>query len=342
MYTSPNMLLEVWDLKDDDFDYTVLANNLALIDAHDHSPERGRQINGGTGIAAGTITQTQMAPLSIGEPQLQANSVGHGELQNNSVGANNLQAGSVGPGAIANGAITAALLDPTLIPLGFVTTWWRPPNTATLPGGFWEIMDGRPWSSIPNAWNLTQGAIPDMRGSFAQGADALTAHGPAIGATGGTTTLNLNHTHQTPAHSHPIPAHNHALTVDGGHSHSYQGGYQMWMRTNSYAMGTTLVGAYGFTHYNGYYSTYIKNLGVTGSAWEQESDVQEGIIGKQHPINDGQITMDLAGAHSHGGGTQYANLTTNNSAIGTTDVGTLGNVPNLPPYTGLLYIMRCR
>lgn len=341
MYTSPNMLLEIWDLGDDDFDYTVMASNQALIDEHDHSSEHGKQINGSTGIAAGSITQTQLASLSVGNPQLQFGSVGNSQLQPDSVGASNLQPGSVGPGAIANGAITAALLDPTIIPLGFVTTWWRPPGTTTIPGGFWEICDGRAWSSITNGWDLIEGNIPDMRGQFAQGADPVAAHGPAIGATGGSSTVNFNHTHQTPAHYHSIPAHNHFIDADGLHAHTWYGGYQIWSRTNAFPIGTTIEGASGNYFFNGYYSLYINGL-ANNAAWQQESGVQPGISGVQHPLNQGETDMDQTGLHSHGGGTGYTNLNTSAGGNGTTDYGTLGTISTVPPYTGLLYIMRCR
>ena len=340
MYTSPNMLLEVWDLSDDDFDYTVLASNLALIDGHDHSQEHGRQITGSTGIAASSITQTQMATQSIGNPQLQSGSVGNSQLQPNAVATANLQQGSVVAGPIPNGAITAPLLDPTLIPLGFVATWWRPPGTTSTPGGFWEIMDGRPWNTITNAWGLTNGNIPDMRGKFAQGADPTTAYGPVIGAQGGSSSLNLSHTHQTPNHVHTVAAHNHVINYDGAHAHTWFGGYQMWSRTNAFPVGTTIQGAQGNYHYNGYYSLYINGLAGNG-AWIQESDVQPGIPGVQHPINNGQVAMDSAGSHNHGN-TEFRTLTTDPAGQGATDLGTLGTVNVTPPFTGLLYIMRVR
>lgn len=341
MYTSPNMLLEVWDLGDDDFDYGVLASNLRLIDQHDHSPAHGRQINGGVGILASSITQTQMASLSIGNPQLQPNSVAQQQLQTASVGTSQLQLGSVVAGPIPNGAITAPLLDPTLIPLGFVTQWWRPPQSQAVPGGFWEIMDGRPWNQITNAWGLTQGSIPDLRGKFAQGADLTTSYGPPVGATGGSSSAGLAHTHRTLGHNHTIGPHAHNINPDGSHIHLWQGGLHMWARTNAFDIGTVIVGAYGGYHANTFYSTYIKGL-ASNPAWGQANIVQPGIPGVQQQLLDGAADMDSAGYHSHGGVTSYDGATTTSTSSEGTDGGTLGNVSTIPPYVGLSYIMRVR
>lgn len=43
-YTSPNMGLRVWNLLTDPYDHDQLADNMARIDAHDHSPGRGRTL----------------------------------------------------------------------------------------------------------------------------------------------------------------------------------------------------------------------------------------------------------------------------------------------------------
>lgn len=332
MYTSPNLGLTIWDQPQDDFNHSQLLLNWQAIDGHDHSPGKGVQI-GTAGLLDASVTQTKLAALSVGTPQLQNGAVATANIAARAVGNAQIAAGAIYGNLIPSGAITAAMLDPTIVPLGAVMLWWRPPNTNTAPGGFWEAMDGRNWSSITNAFNLTTGTIPDTRGIFAKGADPLGVHGPLIGATGGSATANLAHTHGVLGHTHTTPSHNHSISSDGSHTHTWQGGLSVWSRTNCFAIGLTMDDFSNTQRQNTYLSMYIKNLLNTNwDITQQDQNLAD---------LDAQVNMDAAGAHNHGGATGNGGGSTTGSSTATTD-SQLGSTTVDPPWAGLLYIMRCR
>jgi hypothetical protein len=337
MFTSPNLGLTVWDQPNDDFNHTQLVQNWLSVDNHDHSNGKGVRI-GTAGISPQAITQALLANGSVGNAQLQAGAVQGSNIQAGSIGTAQIATGAITGPLIAAGAVGAAALDPNILPVGSVMLWWRPPGSGATPDGFWEAMDGRAWNSISNYWGLTTGNIPDTRGVFAKGADILGGHGTPIGASGGSSSASLAHSHNVLGHTHSIPAHTHGIWPDGGHTHTWMGGLNMWARTNSFPKGTTIIGIQGQSHFNGYFSTYIQGLSGAGS-WVPEQD-QPGYPGIQHPIQDGQVSMDSAGTHSHGLATGATGGTTG-SGTATTDTQ-LGSTTIDPPWTGLLYIMRCR
>lgn len=65
MLITPNMLLTAWTSSNDQYDHNQLATNWARIDQHDHSAGKGNQINGSTGIVAGSIPGTALAGQTI-------------------------------------------------------------------------------------------------------------------------------------------------------------------------------------------------------------------------------------------------------------------------------------
>lgn len=68
---------------------------------------------------------------------------------------------------------------------------------------------------VASPWGLPDGThfnVPDMRNRFPIGAGTI-----AVGATGGSTTANIQHTHTINDHSHTIPSHTHPV---GDHSHT--------------------------------------------------------------------------------------------------------------------------
>jgi hypothetical protein len=337
MFTSPNLGLTVWDQPNDDFNHTQLVQNWLDVDNHDHSPGKGVPV-GTAGIAPQAITQSLLALGAVGNPQLQASAVQSVNIQNGAVGTAQIASGAITGPLLAAGAVGASALDPNIIPVGSVMLWWRPPGSGATPGGFWEAMDGRAWNTISNVWGLTTGNIPDTRGIFAKGADILGSSGPAIGTSGGSSSASLAHTHSVLGHTHSIPAHTHIINFDGSHAHTWMGGLNMWARTNTFAKGTTIVGIQGQSHFNGYFSTYISGLQGSGS-WVPEQD-QQGVTGLQHPIQDGQLSMDLADNHNHGGATEAFSGTTGSGTANTSTA--LGSTTIDPPWTGLLYIMRVR
>lgn len=331
MYTSPNMTLTVWDLNLDDFEHQQLAQNFLQLDSHDHSATKGVQISTG-GLRDLSVTQAKLGLGVVGNTNMQNNAVSTPVLQDASVTAAKLAPGSVGPGAIAAGSITAALLDPTLIPVGQVMPWWRPPGSTATPGGYWEVCDGRPWSTITNFWGLTTGTIPDLRGRFVQGADGLTNFGPTVGGTGGTSSVSLGHTHGVLAHSHTSATHSHPIASDGDHGHTWVGGLQTSMRPNCFAQGVVVNDWRGFQHPNTFYSLHVK-----------EPNIFQTTTFNYNTTTDDAAHMDNAGTHNHFGSTGRNLAFSTDPATAVTDAGSGATGASVvPPYVGLMYIMRCR
>lgn len=336
MYSTANMGLTSWDQQQDDFNHTQLNGNWVALDQHDHSNGRGVQVST-PGIAAQAITSPLIANGAVGNPQLAAGAVGTSNIQASAITTALIATGAVTSASIANGAVTFTDLDPNVISLGSVMLWYRGPGQATTPGGGWEIMDGRPWSSITNSLGLSAGNIPDMRGVFAQGADINAVVGPGIGVTGGSNTANLAHNHNVNPHTHSIAPHFHVINNDGSHMHLWQGGLHMASRTNSFAMGLFIEDAAipPAFHQNTFYSMYIQNL-LSNPTWFQKLPG-----GGTQQLNDGGADMDNAGIHNHGGVTQASPRYSTDPATGTTDTQ-LSNVSTVPANVGLLFIMRCR
>lgn len=357
MYTTQFMGLTSWDLITDYFDHTEMDTNWKAIDQHDHSAGKGLQINTG-GIANNAITTGLIAPQAVTNAQLADNAVATNNIQNQAVTNSQLGVGSVYGNVIPDGAITQPMLDPNVIPLGFIAMWWRPSGSATVPGGGWEIMDGRPWSAITNSFGLSTGNIPDMRGYFAQGADITGANAPGIGMTGGNTgnTASLAHSHIVNAHTHGVPSHSHPISADGDHMHTWQGGLSVWARTNAFGGGDLYVGAdpdgwnYPYNNVtfqardgdwvtNNYYSMYIRNL-TSKSPWGTYLASSNSATGQ----TDGNADMDHAGSHSHGWATGGSGTLQTDGGSGTITTSTQlgGSVSIAPQNVALLFIMRCR
>jgi hypothetical protein len=332
MINTGNMALTVWDQILDDFDYGQLEENWIAIDQHDHSSGKGIRI-GTASIAPDAITNALLAPNSVGSAQLQDNSVSTADIQALAITNALLAPNSVQANVIQDGAVGAKALDPTLIPLGTVQNWWRPPGSVATPGGMWEIMDGRAWSTITNAWSLTTGNIPDMRGQFVQGADVLGTHGPAIGVSGGANTASLAHSHNVNSHLHGVPDHNHWIDHSGTHGHNFYNGLVSWSRRNAINPNV-----FQLRDYNGsavdvlYYSIYLKGL----------TSAQPSSPFYNNGLNDGPTPIDQDGDHNHGGMTQGMMTALNTTAAGTGTDSQLGTVNTVPQNTGLLFIMRCR
>lgn len=328
MLTSPNMNLTLWDQSDDGFSHVALEHNLVAIDQHDHSPGQGVRLSTAS-IIPGAITTALIAPSAVTQALLAANSVGAAQIQTGAVGASEIAPGAVYGPAIPNGAITSPMLDPNILPLGSVVTWWRPSGSTSTPGGGWEIMDGRAWNTIPNSLGLTTGNIPDMRGRFPIGADITGNSAPGIGATGGSNTTNFAHSHNVNAHTHTVPPHTHGITTDGNHYHTILG-LDLWSRQNAFPIGITVDDHAGVQRHNTSYTLYLKGILNTYFG-----------AGGQTGILDAPSVMDNNGSHNHSGSTAPSSSLASGSATATTD-SQLGTILTVPQYTALLFIMKVR
>lgn len=316
---TPNIGLEAWDLGTDDFDHSQLANNWVAIDNHDHTPGRGLRISS-PAIAPLNVLTEHIALLNITQPLLATPSVGTAQLFPHSVTKEILAEPAVYAANIANQQVTYEKLDPTVLPLGSVIMWYRKSGETNLPGGGWEICDGRAWSSITNSLGYTTGTIPDLRDSFAIGADINGIVAPSIGAGGGSNERNFAHSHNVDAHFHGVPSHSHGISLDGNHTHGFLG-----EDSNYHQLVQQLVRA-------PVAETEVRdalfNPGIS-LARTHESVIQE------------PSPLQYTGAHSHGGATG-ASPEFSTTSTGTGTDTQLGDVDIRPSYVALLYIMRCR
>ena len=111
MIVTPNMGLTAWNSVTDVWSHEQLANNFRMLDEHDHSGGKGRQVPTG-GIEDGAITLSKLSPeasivgedsvdtdnirnLAVTRPKLGLGAVGHDQLGDNAVEASNIKNGNV-------------------------------------------------------------------------------------------------------------------------------------------------------------------------------------------------------------------------------------------------------
>lgn len=287
-----HMGLIAWDDGDDPYDYSQLANNFAAIDNHDHTEGKGKQVPSG-GLADNAVTNRSIAPSAVTGDKVLDGTIGESELGDNSVGPRHIQTSGVGPTELADGAVEFKHLSKNVSEIGDIKMWYRPNASIPLPTG-WVVIDGRPWSSVPNAWGLTSGNMPDFRDRVPVGA---TTDGSLtdIGMTGGSNTVNLQHTHTAnahthtvsdhshtiPNHTHTVPDHLHGIGFDGSHSHTVSGGSNFYTNAHGRFDGNfTFKDTSNNNHDTSFSHTYIAGRDVAAIA----------------PI-------DSAGSHNHGGAT---------------------------------------
>lgn len=323
MFNTLYMGLVAWDLGDDPYDHSQLANNFQAIDVHDHSTGKGLQIPS-AGLKDRSVTTIKIALQAVTAAELADNSVSGAKLQDNAVTATKIVDNAVGTSEIADSAVTAAKIDPNFLPVGSVIMWGR---SDQLPAGGWEVMDGRPWASITNTMGFNTGNIPDMRNTFPLGA-ATTGTGtdtgspPAIGQQGSSHTVDLTHVHTAPAHTHSVPDHTHSISAVAGHTHQFldDNGNPHHARSRTVGLPTS--------------DGFRQALFVPGL---QATDTGAG--------SSVQGPLDTQGSHNHGGATGGASgLNTGSAGAVETDGPdpSLAAVDNRPRYTGLIFIMRVR
>lgn len=302
MITSPHMGLNIWDDAKDDFDHAQLADNFVAIDNHDHTPGKGKPISA-EALESGSITSAQIAEEAI-------------EAKN-----------------IQNGSVGSEQIDPEFLPLGTVIMWYRLNPEVPLPGGGWEVMDGREWKNVENDMGYNTGNLPNFTtGRFPRGAVA-SGEGIEPGDTGGASTASLahshsveSHTHSVPSHTHSIPSHTHGISSDGGHSHVYHGTFPS----------------------EGSYNLFQHRVGIPQGTGEGQF-TQALRLANTHNLGDPEFEVPMleAGTHSHTGstgatgGTTGGTGATSGAATPNTD-SKLGATSIIPPYTGLLFLIKCR
>lgn len=327
MFITPFMGLTAWDLGEDPYDHSQLATNFSALDGHDHTSSKGKQIPT-EGIVNEAIDSTKLGNNAVNPlVHIPADSIPQSRLAVDSVGRPQLQDDAVGTAEVEDFAITLDKIDPSVLPIGMVVMWYRA-DSAVLPPTNWEVMDGRPWSTISNSlgaggtqWNT--GNIPNMSNKFPLGsALAGTGVGPTLppdmGAVAGQHERDLSHTHTTVAHSHSVDAHSHSISSDGGHSHRF---------VANTPGGSSLR------------NIFSRDVGVPKAEGSRQA-----LYVQEHNLNgfagsDVELPMESIGGHSHGGGTGSSGAGTNSATV-TINNGLTGNRDLRPAHVGLLFLMK--
>jgi hypothetical protein len=321
-----NLGLVAWDLESDDFEHSQLADNWVRIDEHSHlgaleeatfdeegNLETGHWVATGRGLAIKTgaiepeaIAKYLIKQRAVGHLQLGLQQVFSENIKNKNVLDQHIGDEQVKDRAIEEHTITIDKFEPGILPLGSVMLWFRAKPEET-PGDIWEVCDGRNWHEISNAWGLTEGQIPDMRGRFARGTDVN-----GTGTTGGNASVDLKHHHNV---STSALAHNHLISGDGNHRHGFAdarkpGGpfHQLFQRVTKYKQ------VEGAQELQSVWDTFTESPG------EQE------------------VVMEITGQHAHGGATGGSSL----GGGGADTDERLSGIDTTPPYVGLVYVMRVR
>src|SRR5208282_2990001 len=248
-----NMGLVIWDLGDEDFSRSDLANNWNKVDEHNHEGViRGAEYSGTGGeqeLLKGTwetngkglgLTKNSIRPGEIIRYLLAQGAVGHNQIGLEAVYGNNIKAGGIehkhlGAGIVEEnnvkeGSLGLGVLKGEVVPLGTVVAWYRP-TAGAVPHENWVIMEGQEWKTVTGnkmgvgeAERVT-GNVPNMLERFVKG--TLTPSN--TGKTGGNSEPNLAHTHTVAGHTHTVllhahtvNSHTHSISNDGVHNHSFE------------------------------------------------------------------------------------------------------------------------
>lgn len=318
--TLPNMGLIKWDLTGDPYSHTQLAANFQALDDHDHTSGKGKL------IVTNSITNLAVTTAKLAD-------------------------GTVTSAKIADGAITAAkLANDAKYPIGIVVPWYRPDPSIAVPSG-WIVPIGQTLTDPEHDFAIAGSIqVPDLRnkfilGAYTSGTGTGTSTPPAIGAVGGSHTINLahahavnshthsvpNHTHGIDPHSHTVSDHTHTIATQTDHAHTYNSGNQVYSRQANTTYKQPPTGLDDFLQ-----TLFINNFNSGGGA--------------------SAAPMDPAGSHNHGGATGgvTAGLSTNSTGLTTqssgsttsgatapgTDSQLSSTTDNRVAFVGLLYIMK--
>lgn len=345
------MNLTAWTDTTDPYSHTQLANNLSVIDGHDHSPGKGKQIPT-AGVADRAITQPKLAEPCVGTNQLIDNSVTIDKLDGSILGA--------------------------FVPMGIVFPFWRPAGTSTVvwgdraSGHLFELCDGRTIAQSEHDLGVASSIVlPNLIDKF-----ALFGAAANIGVTGGSGTVNLSHSHTVNGHSHTVNSHSHNVNAhshtigdhrhgldadgshthtidpDGGHAHAFAGGHIVHSRENAFLGGIEVTDIDSNIRANALESLYLAGFFDTQFDHIDAAAPMDAVSPHSHGGGTG-----LGGTHSHGGQTglvNTGNLGTSSATPGTSSAspstdsqspGTnsaLGSTENRPPFMTLVPLIRVR
>lgn len=330
MFITSHMGLTAWDLGEDFFEGSDMANNWKAIDQHDHTLGKGQQIPS-SGLRDGAVTESKLADNSVTPAKIPNGSLTGAEIAPDTIDGSHLKPNSVGGSELQDGAVGSSKIDPNFLPVGSVIAWYRPNGSISPPTG-WEVCDGRNWSGISNSWGVTTGTIPDLRNRFILGA-ALSGIGsspadpPDIGQVGGSQTRDFAHVHAVNAHSHTVNSHTHSIVTDGAHRHRFEA--EQW-DANGHPTGVP-----------GLVDGHQRGTAVPGAAGVRQSFYIPGVNVGQFYGEDVAAPMETVVGHDHSGATGGATAATN-SVAGATGNALADDMDMRPQFVGLLYIMKVR
>lgn len=169
----------------------------------------------------------------------------------------------------------------------------------------------RPVTEIPNGWQLADGTLGtlDLRGRFLVGVLTGDPRWGILGATGGSATVNLAHSHgmaHSHAHSHTLASHSHAhshgMTHTHGHSHTVASHTHAHAHSVALDHSHTITTSTDLAHTHAHTHDMSHGHGNTGSA---------SLTFAQDVITGSTVT---AGQHTHS--TNPISATTGSNAVG--------------------------
>lgn len=212
------------------------------------------------------------------------------------------------------------------VPIGAIIDWWRPDNSLPLPDNF-QICDGSLVDDIESPLNGY--ALPDLTQLFVRGITDVND----IGVTGGST--NHQHTIDIPDHDHEVVIdHDHpnmdlTLTTGGNHSHGLS------LNHNHGSFVSNPAG----THTHGVQSGG-PFAGGTDYSMDTEPDHQHSMA---VPAYYNSTSTYSGGSHNHTSSIDPpAYSATNVTSLDGPGALPSSTEPSLPPYIGLLKLMRVK
>jgi len=233
--------------------------------------------------------------------------------------------------------------QPRDVPIGTVLDWWRPDATGSVPDGY-QICDG---SVVNDASSPLNGkTLPDLRGRFVLGVASPADMGTSGGAQSHDHSVNLSHAHAVTGtnivgphtHSVDLPPLNESGEVSwaGSHAHLWVKAY---LNPNDDKLQVVSIDDWGYENLIGLWSN---GIGDEGSGHYPVTIYREtanyytydaGSHKHQFSVAHDHLLVNSArgGAHLHKVSVPALNATQTSAAAS-----------HLPPYVGLVKIMRIR
>jgi hypothetical protein len=200
------------------------------------------------------------------------------------------------------------------VPVGGIIDWWRPSGSTALPPAGFVVCDGSQVNDAASPYNGM--TVPDLRNRFTYGANLVTDIGTTGGAASHTHTVDLgSHTHTVDL-NHDHPSASAAALSAGSHAHTVL----TFDGIDWYGGNGTLVGDW--------------NNGFTQPAGSGFYPMWAGVAQN--------VVSSSAGAHTHNVDLPALGTTLVSSSSVDLPATTSSSSSNLPPYVGLLKIVRIK